>query len=89
MIQIYGISSDGYLTNSEILPPTAATWRTYRTNVQPVAKNSDWSLTPKAFGGLEYEIIGKPHKDVVTIYTSRGNRNIYVAPSTGVKIFKK
>lgn len=71
------------------LPASAATWRTYRTNVQPVAKNSDWSLTPKAFGGLEYEIIGKPQKDVVTIKTSRGNRNIFVASSTGAKIFKK
>lgn len=71
------------------LPASAATWRTYKTNVQPVKDNSDWSLTPKTFGGLEYEIIGKPQKDVVTINTSRGKRNIYVASSTGAKIYIK
>ena len=71
------------------LPASAATWRTYKLNVQPVTKNSDWSLTPRAFGGLEYEILGKPQTDVVTIDTSRGKRNIYVANGTGAKIVKK
>src|SRR5690606_9833397 len=28
------------------LPKAAATWRTYKLNVQPYAENSDWSLTP-------------------------------------------
>lgn len=71
------------------LPASAATWRTYKLTVQPVTKNSDWSLTPKAFGGLEYAVLGKPFTDVVTINTSKGNRNIYVASSTGAKIVKK
>ncbi len=44
---------------------------------------------PEAYGGLEYEILGKPFPDVVTIQTSRGKRNIYVASSTGAKIVKK
>ncbi|MEW9503302.1 hypothetical protein [Jeotgalibacillus marinus] len=54
-----------------------------------MTKNSDWSLTPSAFGGLEYEILGKPSTDVITIDTSKGKRNIYVAANTGAKIVKK
>ena len=72
-----------------MLPKTAKTWKTYRLQVHPVAKNSDWSLAPSRFGGLEYEILARPQRDVVTIRTSRGKRNIYVAPSTGAKIFMK
>ncbi|MEK3887238.1 peptidoglycan DD-metalloendopeptidase family protein [Bacillus sp. FSL K6-3431] len=68
------------------LPASAKTWRTYKLSVQPVTKNSDWSLTPSAFGGLTYEIIGKPYADVVTINTSRGKRNIYVGKGTGAII---
>lgn len=68
------------------LPASAKTWRTYKLNVQPVAKNSDWSLTPSAFGGLTYEILGKPYADVVTVETSRGKRNIYVGKGTGAII---
>ena len=71
------------------LPSSAATWRTYKLDVQPVVGNSDWSLTPSAFGGLEYEILDKPYTDVVTIDTSRGKRNIYVANGTGARIVKK
>lgn len=71
------------------LPKSAATWRTYRLNVQPVAENSDWSLTPARFGGLEYEVIGRPLPNVVTVDTSKGKRNIYAAPSTGAKLIKK
>lgn len=71
------------------LPKSAATWRTYRTNVQPIAENSDWSLTPSRFGGLEYEVLDKPMPNVLTINTSKGKRNIYAAPSTGAKIVKK
>jgi N-acetylmuramoyl-L-alanine amidase CwlA len=70
------------------LPSSAATWKTYKLNVKPVSKNSDWSLAPKSFGGLTYEIIGKPYADVVTINTSKGKRNIYVAKSTGAKLYK-
>ncbi|OHX53894.1 hypothetical protein BB776_01575 [Planococcus salinarum] len=71
------------------LPKTATTWKTYRLQVHPVAKNSDWSLTPARFGGLEYEILARPQRDVVTIMTSKGKRNIYVAPATGAKIYLK
>ncbi len=72
-----------------LLPETAKTWKTYRLDVAPVAKNSDWSLTPAKFGGLEYEILGYPQAYIATIQTGRGYRNIYVAPSTGAKIFMK
>lgn len=71
------------------LPKSAPTWRTYRLNVQAIAENSDWSLTPARFGGLEYEVVGRPHPNIVTINTSKGKRNIYAAPSTGAKVFKK
>ncbi|WP_052131401.1 LysM peptidoglycan-binding domain-containing protein [Planococcus sp. CAU13] len=72
-----------------LLPKTAETWKTYPLGVQPVAKNSDWSLTPARFGGLEYKILGRPQKDVVTIRTGRGKRNIYVAAATGARIYLK
>ncbi|WP_158593244.1 LysM peptidoglycan-binding domain-containing protein [Planomicrobium sp. Y74] len=72
-----------------LLPKTAKTWKTYRLDVAPVSKNSDWSLTPAKFGGLEYEILGYPQAHIATIETGRGYRNIYVAPSTGAKIFMK
>lgn len=71
------------------LPASAKTWRTYKLNVAPVTKNSDWSLTPAAFGGLTYEILDKPQANVVTIKTSRGKRNIYVGADTSAKIYKK
>lgn len=68
------------------LPASAKTWRTYKLNVKPIKKNSDWSLTPSAFGGLAYEILGRPEPNVVTIMTGRGKRNIYVGPETGATI---
>ncbi|GAF22734.1 hypothetical protein JCM19047_2501 [Bacillus sp. JCM 19047] len=71
------------------LPASAQTWRTYKTNVAPVAKNSDWSLTPAKFGGLTYEVLARPQTDVVTINTSRGRRNIYVARSTGATFARR
>lgn len=68
------------------LPKTAKTWRTYKTNVQPVKANSDWSLTPSAFGGITYTILGRPYANVVTVNTGRGRRNIFVGPGTGAVI---
>lgn len=68
------------------LPASATSWRTYKLNVQPVKKNSDWSLTPSRYGGLTYEILGRPYTDVVTINTGRGKRNIYVGKGTGAII---
>ena len=72
--------------NTVTLPKSAKTWRTYKTNVQPVKANSDWSLTPSAFGGITYEILGRPQANVVTVNTSRGKRNIFVGPGTGAVI---
>ncbi|MYL56214.1 hypothetical protein GLW20_01685 [Virgibacillus halodenitrificans] len=68
------------------LPSSAKTWRTYKLNVQPVKKNSDWSLTPARYGGLKYEILDEPYPNVVTIKTGRGKRNIYVGPGTSAEI---
>lgn len=68
------------------LPAGAKTWRTYKLNVRPVKRNSDWSLTPSRYGGLTYQILGRPYPNVVTINTSRGKRNIYVGPGTGAII---
>ncbi|MBD8006222.1 N-acetylmuramoyl-L-alanine amidase [Bacillus norwichensis] len=68
------------------LPAGANTWRTYKLGVQPVKKNSDWSLTPSKYGGLTYDILDRPYPNVVTIMTSRGKRNIYVGPETGAVI---
>lgn len=68
------------------LPASAKSWRTYKLNVQPIAKNSDWSLSPYKFGGLTYEILDRPYPDVVTINTSKGKRNIYVGKGTGALI---
>lgn len=72
--------------NTVTLPKSAKTWRTYKTNVQPVKANSDWSLTPSAFGGITYEILGRPYANVVTVNTGRGKRNIFVGPNTGAII---
>ncbi|WZY00370.1 N-acetylmuramoyl-L-alanine amidase [Bacillus sp. FSL W7-1360] len=83
-----GSSSTGKKTFVH-LPKTAKTWRTYKLNVSPTKKNSDWSLTPSRYGGLTYEVLGKPYPHVVTVKTGRGKRNIYVAPSTGAKISRK
>lgn len=71
------------------LPSSAKTWRTYKLNVAPVAKNFDLTLTPAAFGGLTYEVLGRPQANVVTINTSKGKRKIFVGPDTDAKIFKK
>ncbi|WP_304956760.1 N-acetylmuramoyl-L-alanine amidase [Virgibacillus sp. AGTR] len=68
------------------LPASAKTWRTYKLNVKPVKKNSDWSLTPARYGGLTYKILDKPYPDVVTIKTGRGKRNIYVGSGTSAII---
>lgn len=69
------------------LPATAHTWRVYRTNMAPVVGNECGKLKPSKFGGLTYEILGKPQKDVVTIQTQDyGKVNIYVGKGTGAII---
>lgn len=69
------------------LPASAESWRVYRTNVAPVAGNECGMLKPKRYGGLTYEILARPQKDVVTIQTQTyGEVNIYVGPGTGAII---
>ena len=69
------------------LPVSAPTWRVYKTNVAPIVGNECGKLKPSKFGGLTYEILGKPQKDVVTIQTQDyGKVNIYVGPGTGAII---
>ncbi len=69
------------------LPASAASWRVYKTNVAPVVGNECGKLLPSKFGGLTYEIIGKPQTDVVTIQTRDfGIVNIFIAPETGAII---
>ncbi|MBB6451967.1 hypothetical protein HNQ94_000388 [Salirhabdus euzebyi] len=69
------------------LPKTAQTWRVYALNVAPVKGNEKAFLKPAKFGGLQYEVLDIPQKDVVTIQTRDfGKVNIYVAASTGAVI---
>ena len=69
------------------LPATASSWAVYPLDKAPVKANAIASLNPKKFGGLNYEIIGNPQKDVYTISTSNfGLVNIYAAKSTGAII---
>lgn len=69
------------------LPKTAKEWNVYKTNVAPVIGNECGKLKPSKFGGLTYEIIAKPQKDVVTIQTQDyGKVNIYVGKGTGAII---
>ncbi|MCI8431567.1 MAG: N-acetylmuramoyl-L-alanine amidase, partial [Lachnospiraceae bacterium] len=51
------------------LPKTAKEWRVYKTNVAPIVGNECGKLKPSKYGGLTYEILAKPQKDVVTIQT--------------------
>lgn len=79
----------GKVSNKQTLylPKSASSWRVYPTNKTPVKGNEKGFLNPAKFGGLSYEVIAKPQKDVVTIETSDfGKVNIYVAPSTGAVI---
>ena len=69
------------------LPATAHTWRVYKTNVAPIVGNECGKLKPSKFGGLTYEILAEPQKDVVTIQTQDyGKVNIYVGKGTGAII---
>lgn len=69
------------------LPASAPTWRVYKTNVAPIVGNECGKLKPSKFGGLTYEILAKPQKDVVTIQTQTfGKVNIYVGKGTGAII---
>lgn len=69
------------------LPDNIDSWRVYPTNVAPVKGNEKGFLNPQKFNGLQYEVLGYPQSNVVTIKTQDfGRVNIYVAPSTGAVI---
>lgn len=69
------------------LPSTAERWRIYDVNVAPVVANTKGFLYPSKFGGLEYEVLGYPYPNVVTIKTrDYGKVNIYVGKETGAVI---
>ena len=69
------------------LPASAPTWRVYKTNVAPIVGNECGMLAPARYNGLTYEILAKPHKDVVTIQTQTfGKVNIFVGSGTGAII---
>lgn len=70
-----------------ILPKTFSSWRVYPLNKAPVKGNEKGFLNPGKFGGLEYEILGNPQKDVYTIQTKDfGKVKIYAPGSTGAMI---
>jgi len=68
------------------LPANINQWKVYKLNDKPVTENAEWALTPSRYGGLTYKILDEPYPNVVTIMTSRGKRNIYVAWDTGAVI---
>ncbi|MBM7717195.1 murein DD-endopeptidase MepM/ murein hydrolase activator NlpD [Bacillus thermophilus] len=69
------------------LPASASSWRVYPLNKAPRKGNEKGFLNPAKFGGLTYDILANPQKDVYTIQTSDfGKVNIYAAPSTGAVI---
>lgn len=69
------------------LPASAASWRVYPTNKQPVIGNEVGTLNPSLFGGLAYAVLAEPQPDVVTVQTQDfGRVNLYVGPETGAII---
>ena len=69
------------------LPADAASWRVYPLGIAPVIGNEKGFLYPSKFGGLQYEVLGYPQANVVTIKTrDYGTVNIYVGKETGAVI---
>lgn len=65
-------------------------WNVYPTNVAPVTGNQCGTLNPSLFGGIEYEILGNPQKDVYTISTrDYGKVNIYVPKDNDSEFYTK
>src|SRR5690625_1221634 len=72
------------------LPSTASSWRVYTLNKAPTKGNEKGFLNPKKFGGLQYDVLGNPQKDVYTIKTKDfGTVNIYAGKDTSAKITGK
>lgn len=77
------VSSKQYLN----LPSEAGSWNVYPLDKAPVVANSCGKVNPAKFGGLSYEILGKPQTDVCIIQTADyGKVQIYSASSTGATI---
>ena len=73
-----------------VLDKSVDRWGMYRLGVQPVSRNIFNHLRPKKFGGLEYEILGRPYPNTVTIQTRQfGKVNIWIGPTTPHKIITK
>lgn len=73
-----------------VLDKSVDRWGMYRLGVQPVSRNIFNHLRPKKFGGLEYEILGRPYPNTVTIQTQQfGKVNIWIGPTTPHKIITK
>lgn len=74
-------------TKKLYLPASADTWRVYRVKGPYTVGNEIHLLTPKAYGGLSYNIVGNPAKDIYLIDTEvKGRVAIYAAPSTGAVV---
>ncbi|MGH2063970.1 N-acetylmuramoyl-L-alanine amidase [Aerococcus urinaeequi] len=72
------------------LPASAKTWRVYNANGPYTTGNEVHLLTPSAFGGLTYDIVGNPAPHVYLIKTSvKGTVAIYAGPGTGATITGK
>ncbi|GAB4073246.1 hypothetical protein GCM10028778_08050 [Barrientosiimonas marina] len=69
------------------LPASSNSWRSYPVDAASTKGNEKGFLRPSKFGGLQYDVLGHPQKNVVTINTDNfGKGNIYVAPDTGATI---
>lgn len=69
------------------LPASAKTWRIYNVNGPYTTKHAIHKLTPSAFGGITYDILGDKGNHVYIINTGvKGRVAIYAAPSTGAII---
>lgn len=65
-------------------------WGFYKLNVYPKSENIFNYIYPERFGGLTYEILGKPYANTVTIQTrDYGKVNIWIGPKTPHKIIRK
>ncbi|MDF9824695.1 hypothetical protein M2475_000923 [Breznakia sp. PF5-3] len=78
---------DDAISKKLYLPKEATGWYVYPLHKRPVIGNQIGSLNPSKYGGLSYQILATPMKDVATIETKEyGKVNIYVATNTGAII---
>lgn len=70
-------------------PPNKGSWNVYPLTKAPKKGNEVGEINPTKFGGLDYEILGRPYPNVVTINTSSwGKVNVFVGDSDS-KEYKK